>query len=170
MKKEQKVWIKSDPARREEIVDYLASLTSKNNKNSEISTSISDRCGFICFINHNEEVDETSIGTNYAKTIMEEYTEIKLDDVITPKYQFHPFEKIMVRDEDNEEWRIDFFDCETTLENDGEKGTFLTMTCNSPCKQCIPYNEITKCLKDTKGPYTKDMEKKVLFATTLKED
>lgn len=170
MEKEQKVWIESDPARREEIVDYLASLTSKNNKHPKRITPISDRYEFICFINHNEEVDEVSMSTNYAKIIMEEYTEIKLDDIVLPKYQFHPFEKVMVRDENNEEWHINFFDHEATLKHNGEEGTFITIAFNSPYKQCIPYNEITKCLKDTKNPYTKDMEKKVLFATTLKED
>lgn len=166
MEKEQKVWIKGNKIRKVEVISKLLELLPTTYDNPPHG----DNENAIYFITHQNKIENISITTNYAKIIMEEYTEIKLDDVITPKYQFHPFEKIMVRDEDNEEWRIDFFDCETTLKNDGEEGTFITMTCNSPCKQCIPYNEITKCLKDTKDPYTKDMEKKVLFSTTLKED
>jgi len=166
MEKEQKVWIKGNKTRKVEVISKLLELLPTTDDNSPRG----DNENAIYFINHQNKIEGAHITTNYAKTIMEEYTEIKLDDVITPKYQFHPFEKIMVRDEDNEEWHIDFFDHEATLKHDGEEGTFITMTFNSPYKQCIPYNEITKCLKDTKKPYTKDMEKKVLFATTLKED
>ena len=166
MKKEQKVWIKGNKTRKVEVISKLLELLPTTDDNSPRG----DNENAIYFITHQNKIENISITTNYAKIIMEEYTEIKLDDILLPKYQFHPFEKIMVRDEDNEEWHINFFDHESTLKHDGEEGTFITMTCNSPYKQCIPYNEITKCLKDTKKPYTKDMEKKVLFATTLKED
>ena len=165
MEKEQKVWIKGNKTRKVEVISKLLELLPTTDDNSPRG----DNENAIYFINHQNKIEGAYITTNYAKTIMEEYTEIKLDDILLPKYQFHPFEKIMVRDEDNEEWHIDFFDHEATLEHDDEEGTFITMTFNSPYKQCIPYNEITKCLKDTKGPYTKDMEKKVLFATTLKK-
>ena len=167
MEKEQKVWIKGNKTRKVEVISKLLELLPTTYDNPPHG----DNENAIYFITHQNKIESLSITTNYAKIIMEEYTEIKLDDILLPKYQFHPFEKIMIRDEDDEEWCIDFFDRETTLENDcGEEGTFITMTCNNTCKQCIPYNEITKCLKDTKDPYTKDMEKKVLFATTLKED
>ena len=168
MEKEQKVWIKGNKTRKVEVISKLLELLPTTYDNSPRG----DNENAIYFITHQNKIENISITTNYAKIIMEEYTEIKLDDVITPKYQFHPFEKVMVRDEDDEEWHIDFFDHETTLKHDGEEGIFITMAFNSPYKykQCIPYNEITKCLKDTKNPYTKDMEKKVLFATTLKED
>ena len=166
MEKEQKVWIKGNKTRKVEVISKLLELLPTTDDNSPRG----DNENAIYFINHQNKIEGAHITTNYAKTIMEEYTEIKLDNILLPKYQFHPFEKIMVRDEDNEEWRIDFFDSESTLEQDMEEGTFITMTCSSTYKQCIPYNEITKCLKDTKKPYTKDMEKKVLFATTLKED
>ena len=166
MEKEQKVWIKGNKTRNVEVMAKLLELLPTTDDNSPRG----DNENAIYFINHQNKIEGACITTNYAKFIMEEYTEIKLDDILLPKYQFHPFEKVMVRDEDNEEWHIDFFDHEATLKRDGEEGTFTTMTFNSPYKQCIPYNEITKCLKDTKKPYTKDMEKKVLRATTLKED
>ena len=166
MEKEQKVWIKGNKTRKVEVISKLLELLPTTYDNPPHG----DNENAIYFITHQNKIENISITTNYAKIIMEEYTEIKLDDVITPKYQFHPFEKVMVRDEDNEEWHIDFFDHEATLKHNGEEGTFITMAFNSPYKQCIPYNEITKCLKDTKKPYTKDTEKKVLFATTLKED
>ena len=166
MEKEQKVWIKGNKIRKVEVISKLLELLPTPDDNSPRG----DNENAIYFINHQNKIEGAFITTNYAKIIMEEYTEIKLDDIVLPKYQFHPFEKVMVRDEDNEEWHIDFFDHEATLKLDGEEGTFITMTFNSPYKQCIPYNEITKCLKDTKKPYTKDMEKKVLFSTTLKED
>ena len=166
MEKEQKVWIKGNKTRKVEVMAKLQELLPVGNGNSYCRGCDENA---IYFITHQNTIECATITTNYAKTIMEEYTEIKLDDILLPKYQFHPFEEIMVRDEDNEEWHIDFFDHEATLKHDGEEGIFITMAFNSPYKQCIPYNEITKCLKDTRGPYTKDMEKKVLFATTLKK-
>ena len=166
MEKEQKVWIKGNKIRKVEVISKLLELLPTTYDNPPHG----DNENAIYFITHQNKIESISITTNYAKIIMEEYTEIKLGDVVFPKYQFHPFEKVIVRDEDNEEWHIDFFDHEATLKHDGEEGIFITMAFNSPYKQCIPYNEITKCLKDTRGPYTKDMEKKVLFATTLKED
>ena len=166
MKKEQKVWIKGDKTRKVEVISKLLELLPTTDDNSPRG----DNENAIYFINHQNKIEGAHITTNYAKTIMEEYTEIKLDDIVLPKYQFHPFEKVMVRDEDDEEWGIDFFDSESTLEHDSEEGTFITITCVNSFKQCIPYNEITKYLKNTTDPYTKDMEEKVLFATTLKED
>ena len=71
-----------------------------------------------------------------------EILEIQLKEE-KPKFDpntLQDFDKVLVRGEDTNKWRLSFFD---TYEN----GCFC---CMDYCyKQCVPYNEETKYLKDT---------------------
>lgn len=69
---------------------------------------------------------------------------------IEPKYSFKPFDKVLVRDRDDEKWSCDFF----SYMEDGKAvctGTFCTGTF---WLQCLPYNEETAKLVGT----TKSLE------------
>ena len=58
--------------------------------------------------------------------------------------QFKPFDKVLVRDLDEDEWEPDFFlRYEPTSEN------FYAMISGAPWTQCIPYNDSTKHLLGT---------------------
>ena len=64
------------------------------------------------------------------------------------KFEFQPFDKVLVRDHEGDEWSADFFS------HYGE-------SINSPYRvlggvgwaQCVPYNETTKHLCGTSDPY-----------------
>ena len=60
-----------------------------------------------------------------------------------PKCPFKPFDKVLVRDNDNDNWLPDFF-----RNQDGIGGRFTVM-CGFYYNQCIPYNEETEHLIDT---------------------
>ena len=55
-----------------------------------------------------------------------------------------PFDKVLVRDYDTDDWDIDFFSRNIT---DGNNFPFLGI--NNTYGQCIPYNEETKDLLGT---------------------
>lgn len=54
-----------------------------------------------------------------------------------------PFDKVLVRDSDNEKWRISFFE---TIDMECE---YPVSTTFDPWKRCVPYNEATKHLLGT---------------------
>lgn len=62
---------------------------------------------------------------------------------IEKNYEFKPFDKVLVRDDDGEKWDINLFKRYV----EGEKFPYM---CFDECfKQCIPYNEETAYLLDT---------------------
>lgn len=68
------------------------------------------------------------------------------EDKIEPEYDFEPFQKVIVRDNDGDKWTIDIF-CRIV---DKE----FKYECMVECwKQCLPYNETTKQLIGTTLPY-----------------
>ena len=60
-------------------------------------------------------------------------------------FNFQPYDKVLVRDSDNQAWRCDFF---SHVDEVGDK--FCTRTWY---EQVIPYNEDTKHLVGTSEPY-----------------
>ena len=64
------------------------------------------------------------------------------------KHQFKPFDKVLVRDEDNEEWYPAHYKFYNKC---NEKHPHVCDTMG--WKQCIPYNEETKHLVGTTEPY-----------------
>lgn len=62
-----------------------------------------------------------------------------------PKYEFKPFDKVLVRDFDDEEWKADFFS-HNRFAND----SYYRFSCvGNKWRHCIPYNEETKHLLGT---------------------
>ena len=59
-------------------------------------------------------------------------------------YHFEPFEKVLVRDFDEEVWNCSFFSTYTTIESER-----LYCCIHRIWNQCIPYNEETKHLLGT---------------------
>jgi hypothetical protein len=64
-----------------------------------------------------------------------------------PKYEFKPFDKVLVRDDDYEKWGINLFE-----RYDGEE-RFPYMCLDQCFNQCIPYNEKTAHLLGTTENY-----------------
>lgn len=63
------------------------------------------------------------------------------------KYQFKPFEQVLVRDSDEHPWRCEIF-------SNYRIGEVYKYGCiGSICIQCIPYNENTAHLLNTCKPY-----------------
>ena len=60
------------------------------------------------------------------------------------KCEFQPFDKVLVRDRDEDEWEPDFF-----LRYEPIPGNFYAMISGAYWTQCIPYNEKTKHLLGT---------------------
>ena len=62
-------------------------------------------------------------------------------------HKFEPFEKVLVRDDDNREWNASFF---SHIEDDSD---YKFMCCGMFWKQCIPYTPETAHLLGTSQPY-----------------
>lgn len=73
------------------------------------------------------------------------------EEQTAPRFKFEPFDKVLVRDGDNDSWQPAFF---SVLKEDGAEkfgvidGYIPTFYC-----QCIPYNDDTKHLLGTYDPY-----------------
>lgn len=63
------------------------------------------------------------------------------------KFEFQPFDKVLVRDSENKTWRADFYS-----HKDDTLWPFCCMA-GSDWKFCIPYDETTKHLCGTFIPY-----------------
>lgn len=66
---------------------------------------------------------------------------------VKPKCQFKPFDKVLVRDGVDEQWRINIFS------HHQEKGGFPYVCMSGVYRDCIPYNEDTAQLLNTTSPY-----------------
>lgn len=64
------------------------------------------------------------------------------------KFNFKPFDKVLVRDDDSGTWKIEFFE---RMEWDNKRHPYVCMWYKY--RQCIPYNEETAHLLGTKEPY-----------------
>ena len=66
-----------------------------------------------------------------------------------PKFDpqtLNPFDKVLVRDEDNEKWNCGFFSHKNEFNN-----TYPYRCVGTPCTYCIPYNEDTMHLVGTEN-------------------
>ncbi len=66
---------------------------------------------------------------------------------VKPKCPFKPFDKVLVRDGVDEQWRINIFS------HHQEKGGFPYVCMSGVYRDCIPYNEDTAQLLNTTSPY-----------------
>ena len=70
-------------------------------------------------------------------------------DQVQPKYPFKPFDKVLVRDSNTQNWGINFFSY-----YDASDECYPHVCSFSRFSQCIPYNEHTAHLLGTTDPYT----------------
>lgn len=83
----------------------------------------------------------------------------KIDELIreeeaanSPDHTFQPFDKVLVRDSEQDYWKPNLFGFKSKEEDDDYP--YATLSC---CyAQCIPYNENTKHLLGTTEPYNKE--------------
>ena len=68
---------------------------------------------------------------------------------VKPKCQFKPFDKVLVRNNDGQAWRANYF---SHYKNAPD---YFYVCINGIYHYCIPYNEYTAHLLGTTGPYTK---------------
>ena len=66
--------------------------------------------------------------------------------------EFQPFDKVLVRDNDDQKWMSTFFGF--FCQDEGDRYPYETA--HGAYKYCIPYNEKTKHLLGTKEPYTEE--------------
>lgn len=70
----------------------------------------------------------------------------------SPSHTFQPFDKVLVRDSEQDYWKPNLFGFKSKEEDDDYP--YATLSC---CyAQCIPYNEETKHLLGTTEPYKED--------------
>lgn len=104
-------------------------------------------CYTDCFVKAREEERATFI-TNAEKHYNGKYNPDTLQvEPVKPKCQFKPFDKVMVRDGVDEQWRINIFS------HHQEKGGFPYVCMSGVYRDCIPYNEDTAQLLNTTIPY-----------------
>lgn len=74
------------------------------------------------------------------------------EDANSPSHTFQPFDKVLVRDSEQDYWKPNLFGFKSKEEDDDYP--YATLSC---CyAQCIPYNEKTKHLLGTTEPYKED--------------
>lgn len=72
------------------------------------------------------------------------------EDANSPDHTFQPFDKVLVRDDEQDYWKPNLFG----FKEDDDDFPYITV---SGCyAQCIPYNENTKHLLRTNEPYKED--------------
>lgn len=104
-------------------------------------------CYTDCFVKAREEERATFI-TNAEKHYNGKYNPDTLQvEPVKPKCQFKPFDKVLVRDGVDEQWRINVFS------HHQEKGGFPYVCMSGVYRDCIPYNEDTAQLLNTTSPY-----------------
>jgi hypothetical protein len=86
-------------------------------------------------------------------------TKEKIDELIreeeaanSPSHTFQPFDKVLVRDSEQDYWKPNLFGFKSEEEDDD----YPYMTVSGCYAQCIPYNEKTKHLLGTTEPYKED--------------
>lgn len=81
-----------------------------------------------------------------AKEYLRRFFGIDYTLIIKPKYEFKPFDKVLVRDSKSNEWNIDIF---RMIVEDGDKCGYKYNCFYDSWNYCIPYNDQTKHLLGT---------------------
>ena len=104
-------------------------------------------CDTDCFVKA-REVEGAMFIANAEKHYNGKYNPDTLRvEPVKPKCQFKPFDKVLVRDGVDEQWRINIFS------HHQEKGGFPYVCMSGVYRDCIPYNEDTAQLLNTTSPY-----------------
>lgn len=174
MKQEMKVWIRGNSERGDEVINELVNrgglnwglLTGTNSKNDsysieEIKSASTDYDSHLIYtIGSKNFIDAYEERSEIARIIMEEYTEIKLPP-LEVKYEFKPFDKVLVRQNEDNEWKCDFFSHEVkrtinsrfTSTPSNLFKLYYFCTSGNLYRNCIPYNDKTKHLVGTNLPW-----------------
>ena len=147
MEKKQKVWIRGCNGRGEEIIQKLVALGGGDYSAATIALAFDP--GLIFFIGHDGVISHEVYISESAKIIMEEYTEIKLEEkakdepVNKTKNQpeFKVDDMVLRRGSHDERWKI------------YQYWYLLSMGGLSSFVEIIPYNEETKHLLNTTDKY-----------------
>lgn len=80
--------------------------------------------------------------------------QVEISNPVKPTSNIKPFDKVLVRDDDTHEWKINIF---SHYDSSDKKMPFVCLDCRF--KQCIPYNEHTAHLLNTTTAYEEGGEK-----------
>ena len=147
MDKKQKVWIRGCEGRGAEVIQKLVALGGRDL--SVALTALAVNPCLIFAITHLGVISYSGNDTEYAKIVMEEYTEIKLDEKaddepmnkIKEQPEFNVDDMVLRRAKPGEEWKV------------YQYWYILTMGGLCPLVEIIPYNEDTKHLLYTTDDY-----------------
>ena len=146
MEKKQKVWIRGCNGRGEEIIQKLVALGGRDY--SAATIALASDPGHLFLIGHTGRIYHTVDSSESGKIIMEEYTEIKLDEKADDKPvnkikdpAFKVDDMVLRRAKPGEEWKI------------YQYWYLLTMGGFCPLVEILPYNEETKHLLNTTDNY-----------------
>lgn len=104
-------------------------------------------CDTDCFVKAREE-ERAAFIADAEKHYNGKYNPDTLRvEPVKPKCPFKPFDKVLVRDGVDEQWRINIFS------HHQEKGGFPYVCMSGVYRDCIPYNEDTAQLLNTTSPY-----------------
>lgn len=110
--------------------------------NWEINDGIKVRyidCPFIFFYENGEIRWSCSMIEFFNSDCKEVTADYILSLEPEPECPFKPFDKVLVRDKDTNEWSPDFFMCYLTQGVDDFNGNTVRTMSRFPYKQCIPY-------------------------------
>lgn len=146
MDKKQKVWIRGCEGKGADVIQKLVALGGE--EPGKVIKALAFDPGLIFFISHLGGISHTDGNTELARIIMEEYTEIKLDEkaedepVNKTKEQpeFKVDDMVLRRAKPDAEWKVFQY--------------WYLLTMGGPYSfEIIPYNEETKHLLNTTGNY-----------------
>ena len=132
-------WVNDDYTEFNTTINYYESITSFGTE---------EVCYTDWFVKASDEERAVFIA-NAEKYYNGKYNPDTLQvEPVKPKCQFKPFDKVLVRDGVDEQWRINIFS------HHQEKGGFSYVCMSGVYRDCIPYNEHTAHLLGTTDPYT----------------
>ena len=150
---DKKVWFSGNETYGKQIIEYLMSLGGKNTAgltgaNKNAIYFIDSSFNIIRVISKNDDKD-------YAFTrslVMENWKELSVNDILPKTRNVHTFDKVLVRDDDDEDWFPAFF----AEFRDCTDEPYVT-TEGSSFKQCIPFDEniLESQLNKGTGPCTR---------------
>lgn len=149
----KKVWISGNKTYGQQIIKYFKSLGGKNI--AELSGTNENAIYFIEGGSDNIRVIRKNNDKDYAFTrslVMENWKELSVNDILPKTKNVHTFDKVLVRDDDDEDWFPAFF----AEFRDCTDEPYVT-TEGSSFKQCIPFDEniLESQLNKGTGPCTR---------------
>lgn len=104
------------------------------------------------------ENGKITYGTDMENFVVNNNKEVTADYILSikpteePGYDFKPFDRVLVRDKDTDEWSPDFFMNYLTQGVDDYSGNKVRTISRIPYKQCIPYKGNEHLIFTTDSP------------------